>query len=212
MNVPKSIPSNLTVPQNSIYNVHILNDDFKVSKTIIFSRSGEEIPKNSHNNYTIISTQQIHLDDNIHSIKKKILAELWNIGDEWSFDEMYLFANVRGKTTLQKIYDYTNNRGGDGITNEQLSEIADMLGIELHDKELATKINYSSLTDEKLFTFSEFFQIIQTAYPDENLHERNVIIPSILGQRFLNYVDYKLAVLPNKITSSHVQRIKNKWQ
>ncbi len=212
MNVPKSIPPNLTVPQNSIYNVHILNDDFKVSKTIVFSRTNpNEIMDSLHEN-TIISTQQIHLDDNIHSIKKKILAELWNIGDEWSFDEMYLFANVRGKPTLQKIYDYANNRGGDGVTYEQLSEIADMLGIELHEKEFASKINYSSLTDEKLFTFSEFFQIIQAAYPDENLHEKNVIIPSILGQRFLKYVDYKLAILPNKITSSHVQKIKNKWQ
>lgn len=210
MNVPKLMSPDLIVPPDSVYNVHILNDNFNIEKTIIFSRGREDT--NTKRPGTIISTQQIHIDDNIQCIKKKILAELWNIKEEWVIDEMYLFANARGKTTLQRIYDYINDIGADGITYEQLTDIADALGVDLHSNLIASYINYSSLSDEKTFTFSEFFKIMQLAYPEEDLHKYNISIPVILGQRFLKSTDYKLAILPSKITSSHVQKIKSKWQ
>ena len=88
------------VPSNQIYKAHILDAEGKRTAIIVFSR-GKDIPVAYDGvavDNVMFSDLQIHLDDSIRVIKKKILLELWNPANPFTphaYEEMYLFGKTR---------------------------------------------------------------------------------------------------------------------
>ena len=92
----------LEIPDEQVYKVHVLGPQGSTIAILVFS-AGEEVPV-VFSGITIapivFSELQIHLDDSIRVIKKKILFELWeskNRLPKCSYEELYLFSKTKAK-------------------------------------------------------------------------------------------------------------------
>lgn len=100
---PQKYVPKLNIPDNQIHKAHILDSEGKLSAIIVFSRGDTDIPvmyKGIDVNNIYFSDFQIHLDDSIRVIKKKILFEMWNPANalpKCSYEELYIF----GKTKIE---------------------------------------------------------------------------------------------------------------
>ena len=101
------------IPDNQIYKAHILNADGTRIAMIVFSRSNpisitykgiNETELDEKN--VVFSDLQIHLDDSIQVIKKKILFELEKSDiltnsrvflPKCAYEELYLFGKYSGR-------------------------------------------------------------------------------------------------------------------
>jgi hypothetical protein len=120
----KSVISNIVVPNEQIYKVHILDETGNASAVIIFSRGVEVEVDIANNDNVIFSEQQIHLDDSVRTIKQKILLEMIHQKTRFAkhtYEEMYLFgkpADVSNKTQYVRIGNKLGN-------NARISEYAE---------------------------------------------------------------------------------------
>lgn len=91
------------IPSDQIYKAHILDSEGKRKAIIVFSR-GVDVPilyDGSEVDDIHFSDFQIHLDDSIRVIKKKILFELWNSHNKCSYEELYLFGKTNDALPLE---------------------------------------------------------------------------------------------------------------
>jgi hypothetical protein len=106
----------IEIEDNYVYKVHILDAQGKIFKIIYYGRNNivdsekekqliERTFNLADNASLIYSSQQILYDDSIQIIKRKILKDLWvNTDLRPSYEEMYLFAQVKQSTPLQQIF------------------------------------------------------------------------------------------------------------
>lgn len=95
-----------TVPSDQIYKVHLLDSSGKETRVIVFS-NGHAVPV-IHNGHGVVDVifadYQIHLDDSIRVIKKKILfALLESANIKRSYEELYLFGKT-GNVSQQRDF------------------------------------------------------------------------------------------------------------
>jgi len=83
----------MSKPIEHIYNVHILDSFGNATTNIVFSREDEKDTRPD----VIHSDLQIHLDDSIRVVKKKILFELWKTTTRCAYEELYIFGKSRGE-------------------------------------------------------------------------------------------------------------------
>jgi len=91
------------IPSDQIYKAHILDSEGKRKAIIVFSR-GVDVPilyDGSEVDDIHFSDFQIHLDDSIRVIKKKILFELWNSHNKCSYEELYLFGKTNDESSIE---------------------------------------------------------------------------------------------------------------
>ena len=80
---------------NPIYRVNILG---QTNRVIVFGSPPSKEGGRSQNESVKYSSQHIHPDDTIETIKRKILLELPSV----SYDELYLFASVQPFLTVER--------------------------------------------------------------------------------------------------------------
>lgn len=136
-----------------IYKVCILDNVGKPSKIYVFT--GNEVqnlenPKifndkerefilSNHIEQPVFLTSQIHKDDTIRIIKKKILHAIDNIV---SYEELYLFSSILRKESHSKIFENIYKSGRDYIQRNQFTQLLINLGIPIMDIPEKTKYDY----------------------------------------------------------------------
>ena len=162
-----------------IYKVHVLDNTGKTSKIMVFGGNAiqnienpnifsetERLFLQTNQIEPIFLTSQIHNDDSIRIIKKKIIASL-NI--PLSYDEIYLFSNIQKKGNSRNIYDSIYKQGNDFLDKNTFSQFLKNMNIPfpveektkflfedieiiLSNQSLTTKIslgiNFASAKDE----------------------------------------------------------------
>ena len=107
---------NIQLPESHIYKTHILDETGSIATTIVFSRgttananasSPSQSPSPSPSQtQTIVSEQQIHLDDSIRTIKQKILSEINRQKTQFTkhaYEEIYLFWKSANTGEIMRI-------------------------------------------------------------------------------------------------------------
>jgi len=109
------IITTISIPIDDVFKIHIFDNNGSISKIYIFS-GGAKIPLTSLFNELEVayikgfigeeniffSKFQLHRDDSIHMIKRKIINEIGvsNI----SYDELYIYTNIVESIDLINIY------------------------------------------------------------------------------------------------------------
>jgi hypothetical protein len=150
------------------YKIYVLDNKGDVIKILVFSGNAIE----DINNPNIFSDEerefmkikeitpnfiksQIHKDDSIYVIKKKIIACFENI----CYDEIYLFSKIKKEQSIESIeyiYNSIYKKGKDYLDRETFSQILKNLNVLEEDEEIEKKTEYS-LEDLKTILSREIF-------------------------------------------------------
>ena len=135
-----------------IYKVHVLDNTGVTSKILVFSGSVSE--KNnifSDREIEMIETKQlvpifinsqIHADDSIRVIKKKIISAFEST---ISYDEIYLFSNIQKVQSVKSIYDSIHKKGKKSLDLQTFSQILKNMDIPFHLLEGKTEFSLEDL-------------------------------------------------------------------
>ena len=192
----------ILIPKEQIYKVCFLDSTGKPKRVIVFQGKMGEINKDdqifSEEEQLLLnidqpditsSAQQIHKDDSMRILKKKIIKELGihNV----SYDELYLFSKKRDQLHLLKAFlemtdqgknDFTKHMAGQflmNILNDDMVDIADEL----------SKINLDA------YTYDNFARIFEKDKSEQTLY--NMTIP--LGRKFSHSRDLLFSANPYSI-------------
>lgn len=113
-----------------IYKVHVLDNTGVTSKILVFSGSNSEKTDifsdieremiQTRQLEPIFINSQIHADDSIRIIKKKIISAFEST---ISYDEIYLFSNIQKVQSVKSIYDSIHKKGKNSLNLQTFSQI-----------------------------------------------------------------------------------------
>jgi len=178
---------------SDIYRIHVLDNQGKIKRMFVFG-GGQQNMQTIFSEYelneikskaieVVFSSQQIHKDDSIRIIKKKIIQEIGE--QEICYDEMYLFANVLEAINTMSLYQIITQNDSRIITYEHLKQL--LLNMNINDDITDRKEQYLY---EDVLTWIEPHK----KYP--------ISIP--IGQRFLHEHDYLFSCNPFKRVDSSI--------
>ena len=111
------------IPPNEIYKICFLNES-GIYKTLVFSGNSISDSQNnkifSEDNIPIHSEHQIHRDDSIYNIKKKIIHALGM--NDICYEEIYMFINTLEKFNPMDIFQAITKGETISFTTEQLKQ------------------------------------------------------------------------------------------
>jgi len=174
-----------------IYKVHVLDNTGVTSKILVFSGSNSEKTDifsdieremiQTRQLEPIFINSQIHADDSIRIIKKKIISAFES---NISYDEIYLFSNIQKVQSVKSIYDSIHKKGKNSLNLQTFSQILKNMDIPFHllqekteflledlqsvlPKEPTTKIslgiNFANMKDES-FSYNPFDLLVNFLY------------------------------------------------
>jgi hypothetical protein len=193
----------INIPTDDIYKICFLNSDGIPNRIIVFEGKTMEITKddevfseeeqlqlNIDQPEIISSKQQIHKDDSIRIIKKKIIKELGV--NNVSYDELYLFSNKRDKLHLLKSFlEMTNN--GEIAFNKHMA--GQFLMNILTDAQI-DKAKILNELNQQTYSFETFMQLLNNNI-DSETERYDLLVP--IGRKFSNSHDYLFSVNPFSI-------------
>lgn len=186
----------IKVPISDIYKICVLDSNGAVKRIIVFSGTTKEITNEDEifseeerlqlridQPELINSKQQIHKDDSIRIIKKKIIYELGvnNI----SYDELYLFSKKRDKLHLLKAFLEMTNQGTIDLTKNMVGQFLYNI---LSETDMSKAEEISKIKSE-VFTYDMFTQIFNK---EEELFD--IFFP--LGRKFSSSRDLLFSANP----------------
>lgn len=127
----------------------------------------------------IYSKQQIHKDDSIRILKKKLVHELG-----LTYDEIYMFSYVQEKINILRLYqEITSNEKYD-FTHAIFLQVLRNIGIQ------HTIIN--EFNQKEVYTYDDLVGF--------GLHERLLDVPVSVGQKFTRATNYLFSACPFHLT------------
>jgi len=127
----------------------------------------------------IYSKQQIHKDDSIRILKKKLVNELG-----LTYDEIYLFSYVQEKINILRLYqEITSNEKYD-FTHGMFLQVLRNLGLQ------STIIN--EFNRKEVYTYDDLVGF--------GLHERLLDVPVSVGQKFTRTMNFLFSACPFHLT------------
>lgn len=140
------------------YIVYIQNATNTSSHAIVFSKGVQiKLDQVDSGITPIYSQMEIHADDSIHVIKKKILRELIsNHQIDAVYDEMYLYAYTKQIHTINSLFLSLIDVGKDSISRQMLLDLATRMNLAISADEIKT--------DQ--IRFEEFQQILSSTNQD----------------------------------------------
>jgi hypothetical protein len=179
-----------------IYKVCILDNVGKPSKIYVFTGNDVqniENPKIFNTNereyilsekieYTFL-TSQIHKDDTIRIIKKKILQA---IDTSVSYEELYLFSSILRRESFSKIFENIYKYGREYIDPKKFSQL--LVNLSVQNPEVPEKTEYY---------YEDFLDYI-------NKNELSRFIKISLGIRFSNVKDETFSMNPFDLMKGYI--------
>ena len=154
-------------PQNAVFAEIFTQDELKSIHV-----------EKKEDNVSFIYGLQIHLDDTIETIKKKLLMQLQN--ENISFYELYLFAQQYEEIDTLTVYQQLTNNGKTDLTANILNQYL----VNVQNAATATAETATAATAEK-YTYADFLNF----FPDK----KKVLMNKPLGQKVLankNFMNY----------------------
>lgn len=127
---------------NTNYKIVILNSNKTPTYTFVFSsgNTSENLSKLFVN--PIYSNQQIHLDDTIQIVKKKLLKEFIQI-KPISYEEIYMFSYISRTIPTQLLFDSISDSSSKSVSPIILKQVLSNLDISIQlEENLTTSIFY----------------------------------------------------------------------
>jgi len=192
--------NNIDIPRDNIYKICMLDSNGIPKKMIVFNANDNELTKDDEifseeekmemaidHREIISSKQQIHKDDSIRIIKKKILKEL-DI-NAISYDELYLFSKKKDKLHLLKSFLEMTKNGDIDFDKRMAGQF--LMNI-LND----TQINKAKiLIDMNQPTYSyETIMLLLNNNVKNDTENYDLLQP--IGRKFSNSTDYLFSVNP----------------
>lgn len=126
-----------TIPPGNLdtkrpYFVYVQDQTNNSTRVIVFSKGVQiKLDQVDAAISPIYSSMEIHQDDSIHVIKKKILRELHLNQIDAVYDEMYLYAYTKQIHTLNSLFLSILDTGNDSISRKTMIDLAARMNIEL---------------------------------------------------------------------------------
>jgi len=191
-------------PVSEIYKVHFFNSDGKVKQTIVFSGghvyekrdlfSDDELRYiESEQVIILFSDFQIHPDDTVRVIKRKIIEKM----RQTAYEEIYLFAKIQVRLNTKLIYD--------NITNSEKSR-SDLDDHEISGgifAQLANNLNIDDLIMDEMEVKQSY------SYEDVllfGLDEKETSINMAIGMKPINGREYLFSANPHDIVNTGATR------
>ena len=172
------------IPMKDIVKICILNDSNTISKMIVFQGSMKPIDKEDDifseyeqlQNVSVefdiqASSMQLHPDDSIHIIKKKILHEL-NM-PLLSYGELYLFSKKTVTLHLHELYLEITKNETEPLTKPIIGQL--LVNLEILDTDT---LSYFANMEQPTCTYVDFMKGFSK-------HTYNIDISIPIGRRFL---------------------------
>jgi len=183
------------IPKEQIFKVFLLDAKGKKTAIHIFQgSSAEAYPPNelfseieleeiSIDNIKIVhSSQQLHKDDSIRTVKKKLIHELG--AENLTYDEIYMFSYLREKVNLLRLYQEITNHEKYDFTHGMLLQVLKNLGLK------ESVIN--EFNRRELYTYDDLQRF--------GLQEMVLDIPVSVGQKFTRSQNYLFSANPFHLT------------
>jgi hypothetical protein len=179
------------IPKRDVLKLCKLGPDGKKNTIYIFQGSSEKVYDNNelfseieleeivvYNINIVYSAQQIHKDDSIRTIKKKIIQEI-GLNDV-CYDEIYLFSKTTKELNLSNLYQEITNQEKTEFTHDILLQLLNNLGVS------ESAINKFNKRDT--YQYNDLLKF--------NLHARVHSIPHSFGQKFTRSMNYLFSANP----------------
>ena len=193
----------INIPTDDIYKICFLDSNGIPKRMIVFEGKNREITKDDEvfseeerlqlsidQPEIISSSQQIHKDDSIRIIKKKIIKELGinNI----SYDELYLFSTKKDKLHLLRSFLEMTNNGEIAFNKHMAGQfLMNILTDALIDKaKILIEMNKDS------YSYETFMQLLNNNI-DSDTETYDLLVP--IGRKFSNTRDYLFSANPFSI-------------
>jgi hypothetical protein len=182
-----------------IFKVNFLNNTGKIEKIIVFSGinkpSKNDIFSNIELQYiedekieVVYSTQQIHNDDTIRTIKLKILKDVEN---KYAYEEMCLFGKIKHRISSSEVYSSITQNDKIRFSKESMSQMVINLNIEEEDIAKMEKKNNYYYEDLMAFEnkeyeltlslgrkFAKSLNYLYSANPYSIISQKTLIVPN----------------------------------
>lgn len=175
----------IDIPKEDIFKICLLNSSGNIDKIYVFSRNNvvdvfsKELK--SQNIEIIYCKNQIHRDDSIRVIKKKIMSE---IGIKLlCYEEMYLFINIFEKVDVLKLYQTITNNDKEPLSKSKLNQLFENFNI--------TSIK---IDDKEFYTYDDFLNFFS--------YDKDYLVNYPLGQRFSESENYLFPANPFNISTN----------
>jgi hypothetical protein len=179
------------IPKQEIVKVFLLDNKGKKKTVYVFQGSNEaiyetkelfsEIELEEISIYKVnikYSNQQIHKDDSIRVLKKKLIQEFGL--DVLSYDEIYLFSYVQQKINLLRMYqEITNNEKYD-FTHAILLQVLKNLSLP---ESIVNEFNR-----KEIYSYDDLIGF--------GIHEKPLDVPVSVGQKFTRNMNYLFSSNP----------------
>ena len=176
------IQYNEPIPDKDIIKVCVLTDN-NITRTIVFQGSEKPVDKdsnifsdherilvNSIENTIQPSTMQIHPDDSISTIKRKILHEINDTS--LSYDELYLFSKKNITLNLHELYIESTNNDTQPLSQSKLGQL--LTNLHIMDE---NTLNYFNNLNKTSYNYNEFTDGLKQ-------YSENIELTIPIGQRF----------------------------
>ena len=183
-NIESIIQYEEPIPTKDIMKVCILNHSNTIQKMVVFQGSTRPIGRdddifseyeqlqNNLTDFTIqSSSMQLHPDDSVHIIKKKILHEIDM--PLLSYSELYLFSKKNITIHLHQLYLEITKNETIPLTKPIIGQL--LVNLEIFDKDTLT---YFSNMEQPTYTFVEFMKGFA-----KHIYDIDISIP--IGRRFM---------------------------
>jgi hypothetical protein len=180
------------VPKHEIFKVFRFDSKGKKKEVIVFQGSDQAIYKTNelfseieleeieiYKINIVYSKQQIHKDDSIRTLKKKLVHEL-----DITYDEIYLFSYVQQKINLLRLYQEISANEKYDFTHAMLLQVLKNLGIQ------STIIN--EFNKKEVYSYDDLLGL--------GLHEKLLEVPVSVGQKFTRATNFLFSACPFHLT------------
>ena len=202
----------MEIQNPDIYKIYILDSQGTAKKIILFSGGMKDKTHMTElfsdmENSEIVANQieivfspfQIHIDDSIRIIKKKIIQELGAAAV--SYEEIYMFAKMTEKLDMEKIYKSIVKKSKKDSSNIPKEFTKEQFGQFIYNLELADEISktFSETisSDKEVYTYED---LLQLGLPQQQS------IQTAIGLKFLESRDYLFSANPFDIRNISTSR------
>jgi hypothetical protein len=174
MNTSLEVDNDINMRFKPIHKICVLDAAGKTSKVIAFMGKNIELTQDNsifssidrrtitRDNPTLVaSTSQIHMDDTISTIKKKIINELGI--NAVAYDELYLFTKRSEPFDLKRIYRSITNNDKNTLTKKQMAQLlANLENLDEYTLEFFNKHNGDYTFKDLKLGFAHHDDFMQT--------------------------------------------------
>jgi hypothetical protein len=137
----------------------------------------------------VYSHQQIHIDDSVRILKKKILHEFTQQQRPLSYDEIYLFGQADHKTHLLEIYRDITEEETVPITKSKIAQI--LVNFDIPDLAYLLNTRLRQILETESYEYADLVKL--------DIFDRLNHIDIPIGLKFANRINYLFSSNPYNI-------------